>query len=75
MATYGQDLLDKINTNKTKSGNEIIKEQTKGTLTGSAIGLFLGLYFAHSRNFSLVIGAGVGALIGGFITKQILKKD
>lgn len=75
MATYGQELLDKINTNKTKSGNDVIKEQTEGTLKGSAIGLFLGLYFAHTRNFSLVIGASVGALIGGFITKQFIKKD
>jgi uncharacterized membrane protein len=75
MATYGQDLLDKINVNKNKDANDIIKEQTKGTIRGSAIGLFLGLYFAHTRNFSLVIGAGVGALVGGFITKQFLKVD
>jgi uncharacterized membrane protein len=75
MATYGKDLLDKISANKGKDSNDIIKEQTKGALRGSAIGLFLGLYFAHTRNFSLVIGGGVGALIGGLITKQLINRD
>ena len=75
MATYGKELLDKISTNKTKGDNDIIKEQTRGSLQGSAIGLFLGLYIGHTRNYNLVMSAAVGALLGGFISKYFITKD
>jgi hypothetical protein len=73
---YGQDLLDKLKFNKGKSNSDIINEQTKGTYTGSAIGLLVGLYIGYSRNWSLLMSAGIGALIGGLVTKAfITKKD
>jgi len=69
---YAQDMLDKLQSNKDKDGNELILEQTKGTFTGSAIGLFLGLYFAHKRNSNLVIGAFIGAALGGLVTRVFI---
>ena len=42
--SYGSDMLDKIKSNKSKSGNKVLLENTEGALTGSAIGLFLGLF-------------------------------
>jgi uncharacterized membrane protein YeaQ/YmgE (transglycosylase-associated protein family) len=73
---FGKDMLDKLKTNKSKAGNELILEQTKGTFIGSAIGLALGLYVGYSRNYSLLFSAFIGATIGGLVTKAfITKKD
>lgn len=74
MASYGKDMLDKIVSNKNKDGNDIILEQTRGSLKGGAIGLFLGLYIAHSRNFNFVISGAVGAIIGGLVTRAFISK-
>jgi hypothetical protein len=71
---YGQEMLDKLKTNKNKDGNEIIKENTKGTLTGSAIGLFLGLYIGHRRQYPLLLSGFVGIMIGGLATKFFISK-
>jgi hypothetical protein len=65
---YGQDMLDKLKSNKDKDGNELILEKTKGTFTGSAIGLAIGLYLAYSKKSNLVMGAFLGAALGGLIT-------
>jgi len=73
--SYGSDMLDKIKSNKSKSGNKVILEHTEGALTGSAIGLFLGLYIAHSRQMSLIGGGLIGALTGAFLFKVIKPKD
>jgi hypothetical protein len=73
--SYGSDMLDKIKSNKSKSGNKVILEETEGSLTGSAIGLFIGLYIAHSRQMSLIGGGLIGALTGAFLFKIIKSKD
>jgi len=72
--SYGKDLLDKLKSNKSKSNSQIIDEQTRGTYTGSAIGLLVGLYIGYSRNWSLLMSAGIGALVGGFVTKAFISK-
>jgi F0F1-type ATP synthase assembly protein I len=73
--SYGSDMLDKIKSNKSKSGNKVLLEQTEGAITGSAIGLFLGLYIAHSRQMSLIGGGLIGALAGGFIFKSLTSNE
>ena len=73
--TYGADMLDRIKSNKNKDGNEIILEQTRGTFTGSAIGLLVGLYIGHSRKYNLVMSAFVGASIAGLITRIFILKN
>lgn len=73
----GQEMLDKIEnlkSNKKKDGNKIILEQTEGTLTMSAIGLFLGLYVGYSRGYNLLFSGVVGALALGFISKQLIER-
>ena len=72
--TYGQDMLDKLKSNKGKDGNELILEQTKGTFTGSAIGLLVGLYIGHSRSYNLVMSAFIGAALGGLITRVFISE-
>lgn len=71
---FGKDMLDKLKTNKSKDGNKLILEQTKGTFVGSAIGLGLGLYIGYTRNYSLLFSAFIGATIGGLVTKVFIKK-
>lgn len=68
-------MLDKIKSNKNADGNKIILENTKGTLTGSAIGLFVGLYIAHTRNYSFLVSGVVGALVGGAVSKFFINKN
>ena len=70
--SYASDMLDRIKTNKDKDGNELILEKTKGTFTGSAIGAGVGLYIAYSRHWSLLMGAFLGATIGGLLTSVFL---
>jgi hypothetical protein len=72
--TYGKDMLDKLKSNKSKDGNELILEQTRGTFTGSAIGLLVGLYISHSRKYNLVMGAFIGAALGGLITRVFISE-
>jgi hypothetical protein len=75
MANYGQDMLDKIASNKDKNANDIILEQTKGTFKGSAIGLLVGLYIGYSRKYNMFLSGVVGALGGGLISKFFISKD
>lgn len=71
---YGKDMLDKIRSNNPKNSKEMMLEQTKGALTGSAIGLFLGLYIGHSRNYNLIVSGLVGAVVAGLVTKILIEK-
>jgi len=71
---YGKDLLDKLQSNKTKDGDELILEQTRGTFVGAGIGMLVGLYIGYSRNYSLLMSAFIGATLGGFVTRAFIKK-
>jgi dihydroxyacetone kinase len=75
MAKYGQDMLDKLASNKNKSANDIILEQTKGTLRGSGIGLLVGLYLGYSRQYNMFLSGVVGALVGGLVSRVFISKD
>jgi outer membrane lipoprotein SlyB len=71
----GREMLDRLKSNKTKDGNKIILENTKGTLTGSAIGLFVGLYIGKTRDYPLLISGVLGALAGGLVSKFFINKN
>lgn len=73
--SYGKDMLDKLNFNKNRDGNKLILEKTKGTFTGGAIGLIVGLYIGHSRNYNLLTSAFIGASLGGLITNFLINKN
>lgn len=73
--TYGQDLLNKLQSTKDTDGNKLILEKTRGTLTGTAIGLGIGLAIGYSRNYNLFVSAFIGAALGGLISKYFISKD
>lgn len=75
MAKYGQEMLDKLKSNKNKDANEIILEQTKGTLKGSGIGLLVGLYIGYSKQYNMFLSGVVGALVGGLVSKVFISKN
>ena len=68
-------LIDRIKSSKEIVADKKDKEQTEAIYTGAAIGLFLGLYLAHTRNGNFAISGIAGALIGGILTKQIINKS
>jgi len=69
---YGQQMLDRLKSNKDTNGNELLLEKTRGTFTGSAIGLFIGLYIGYSRHYNLLMSAFIGAAIGGLVTRSFI---
>ncbi|MCE5295097.1 MAG: hypothetical protein LLF94_10870 [Chlamydiales bacterium] len=72
--TNGQQILEKISLNKSKSDNERILESTEGTFVGTAIGGLVGLLIGYQRGYNLVVSAFIGAAIGGLATKAFVKK-
>ena len=74
MSTYAKEVLDKLKSNKSKDGNKLLLEETRGSLVGAGIGLFLGLYFAHTKNMNMFVSGAVGAIVGGLLTKTLINK-
>ena len=72
---YAKNMIDGIKSTSQKSTNSVITEKTKGTATGSLIGGGIGLMFAYQRRANLIIGAFLGALAGGFITRMFIDKQ
>lgn len=70
----GQQILDKISLNKSKSDNQRILESTEGTFVGTAIGALVGLLIGYQRRYNLVASAFIGAAIGGIVSKSFVKK-
>jgi|LakMenEpi03Aug12_release.lakeMendotaPanAssembly.Ray.scaffolds.fasta_scaffold3303856_1 hypothetical protein len=75
MSTYAKDMLDKISSNKNTDGNKMLIEKSNGSIVGSGIGLFLGLYFAHTRNWNYLFSASIGAVLGGLLVSTIVKRN
>lgn len=72
---YPKDILKKIASNKSKSSNEILKERTKGTVTGSLIGGAVGLLYAFSNKKSYLVFGILGVLAGGLISNIFISKE
>lgn len=72
---YAKNLIDGIKSTSQKSTNSVVTEKTKGTATGSLIGGGIGLMFAYQRRTNLIMGAFLGALAGGFITRMFIDKQ
>lgn len=70
---YGKTLIEKINTNKSKSETDIVREMTTGTYVGAGIGMAVGLVIGYSRKYNLLFSAFIGASIGGIVTKFLIK--
>jgi len=72
---YPKDILTKIANNKSKGSNEILKERTKGTVTGSLIGGLVGLLYAFSSKKSYLVFGILGVLAGGLVSNIFISKE
>jgi hypothetical protein len=68
-----KEILDRVKDLKSKSDSMALKK-TKGTITGSFIGVAGGLLIGISRGYNLVSSAFVGALVGGVVSNLLLPK-
>jgi uncharacterized protein YcfJ len=71
---YAKDFLNNIKETKSKDSNAIVSDLTKGTLIGSSIGGGVGLFIGFSRNKNLLVSGFIGALVGGLISRVLIKK-
>lgn len=71
---YGQDLLNKIRDNKSKTQNKRILEETEGSYVGAAIGGLVGLLIGYQRKGNLVISAFLGAAVGGLVSRAFIRR-
>lgn len=72
---YPKDVLNKIAKNKSREPNEILKERTTGTVTGSLIGGLVGLIYAFSSKKSYLVFGTLGVLAGGLISNIFISKE
>ncbi len=71
--TPATELLDKVKDLKTKSDSMALKK-TKGTVTGSMIGMAGGLLYGYSKGYHLLSSAFIGAVLGGIASYLLLPK-
>lgn len=72
---YPKDIIEGIQKDKAKSGNDVIMERTKGTATGSIIGGTVGLIYAFVAKKSFLVFGILGVLAGGFVTHSFISKE
>lgn len=66
-----RSIIDKVRDLKSTSDNLSMKRR-KGTITGSFIGMGIGLLYGVSKNYSLVSSAFIGAVLGGIVSHFVL---
>ena len=69
-----QAILDNVKALKSKSESMEMKKN-KGTVTGSLIGMGLGLVYGLTKQYNLISSAIVGAVIGGLAAHILLPSD
>jgi hypothetical protein len=62
------------NVKNLKTADSMSSKKTKGTITGSFIGMGVGLLYGFTKGYNLISSAFVGAIIGGVLTQIILPK-
>jgi hypothetical protein len=72
--TYGQDLLNKLKSNREKSDIRRISDETEGSFIGAGIGTLVSLFIGYKRKENLFISAFIGAAIGGLTSKFLIRK-
>lgn len=66
-----QQILNKLKTLKEKSDSPS-NNRSKGTITGSVIGMAGGALLALSKGYSVITSIFVGGILGGLVTHLIL---
>ena len=68
-----KDFLDKAKKNKSQNENELLKDKSKASMTGLAIGGLAGLYIGYTRKYNILISVFLGGLVGSLLTRALLK--
>lgn len=68
-----KDFLNKASGNKSSNESELLKDKSKASLTGLAIGGLAGLYVGYTRKYNILISVFLGGLVGSLITRALLK--
>jgi hypothetical protein len=71
---YAKNILNQIGDIKKKDKSAVLNELTKGTLVGSSIGAGIGLLIGFNRKQNLLLSSFIGAVIGGGITRLLIRK-
>ena len=71
---YAKSFLNAVEENKNTSPSDAIKELTKGTALGSAIGGGIELYIGYTRKSNLLLAGFLGALAGGLVSRIFIVK-
>lgn len=69
-----QAILDRVKALKSRSESMEMKKN-KGTVTGSLIGMGLGLVYGLTKQYNLISSAIVGAVVGGLVAHLVLPSD
>ncbi len=70
MATNAKEMLG-----KTPTAESATSELAKGNMVGVTIGSIVGLVFAITKKYNVILSVFIGGLAGSLITKKFLKKD
>jgi Na+/glutamate symporter len=75
MAFDAKAVLDDMKSKKASDPDQLAIEKTKGTVTGMLIGAAVATYIGWRKDYSLLVSAFVGAMIGGVVSRVFLNKE
>lgn len=75
MKATPQSIMQKMRNLKSKDSTDLLKEKSKGTLTGALIGAGVGLLYAFRGKKSYLICGVLGLLAGGFVSNFFIDKS
>jgi uncharacterized protein YcfJ len=71
---YAKNFLNQIGEVKKKDTNMVLNDAQKGTIVGATIGAGIGIFIAFGRGKNMLLGALVGSVIGGAISRAFIVK-
>jgi uncharacterized protein YcfJ len=71
---YAKNFLNQIGDIKKKDSNMVLNDIQKGTIVGSTIGAGIGVFIAFGRGKNMLLGALIGSVIGGAISRAFIVK-
>jgi len=71
---YAKNFLNQIGEVKKKDSSMVLNDAQKGTIVGATIGAGIGIFIAFGRGKNMLLGALVGSVIGGAISRAFIVK-
>lgn len=71
---YAKDILGKNKSEREKDPDDYLTEKMRGTTTGTIVGALIGVIYTYKRKQSVLMGAFLGGLAGGVITRLFITK-